>query len=57
MCVSLPLKGHLKRKEQNDNVDTFFSQDDDEPEPEDESSEGAGQGRADNQNSILHYRV
>ena len=32
------VKGHLKKKEQSDNVDGFFSQDDDEVEPEEEPS-------------------
>ena len=43
--VSLPLKGHLRKKEQSDNVDAFFSQDDDDVEPEDEPSEGTGQAQ------------
>lgn len=36
------VKGHLKKKEQSDNVDGFFSQDDDEVEPEEEPSKGMG---------------
>lgn len=41
-CLLLSLKGHLKKKEQGDNMDGFFSQDDDEVEPEEEPSKGMG---------------
>ena len=52
------VKGHLKKKEQSDNVDGFFSQDDDEVEPEEEPSKGMGGMIQDKCTFILHtYRV
>ena len=54
-CVVLSSKGHLKKKEQSDNVDGFFSQDDDEVEPEEEPSKWNGRHDSGQVNLHLTY--